>query len=65
MIALIAEHTKAVPSKHNIKTLMDKTLSKRRQWIMEECPRVDGIFKCFPPLSQNFKNVSALAIMWT
>lgn len=57
-VALIAEAGKTAPSKRIVSSLMEKMLSKRRQWIMEDCPKVDEIFSCFPPLSQSFKNVS-------
>lgn len=58
VVALIVEAKKNTPSKRTVASLMEKTLSKHRQWIMKDCPKVDEIFTSFPPLSQSFKNVS-------
>lgn len=56
--ALIAENEQDVPNKRTVRGLMEATFSKRRQWIMNEHPKVEEIFANFPPLSQSFKNVS-------
>lgn len=56
--ALITECEQGVPNKRTVKGLMEATFSKRRQWIMNQHPKVEDIFANFPPLSLSFKNVS-------
>ena len=56
--ALVTEYQQDVPNKRTVRGLMEATFSKRRQWIMNEHPKVEDIFANFPPLSQSFKNVS-------
>ena len=58
-VAALAEETaKSEPSRKVIKSLMAKTFTKRRQWIFDECPRVEDVVDKFPPLLQGLKNVS-------
>ena len=38
-----------------IKSLMAKTLLKRRQWIKDSCPKVEEILAKFPPLCKGLK----------
>ena len=57
-VAALAEETaKSEPSRKVIKSLMAKTFTKRRQWIFDECPRVQDVVDKFPPLLQGLNNV--------
>lgn len=60
VINMIAEHSKNAPSKKILKSLMERTLTKRRQWIMDQYPTVEEILISFPPLSQSYTTVSII-----
>ena len=51
LMLLHKELEKEKPTKKVVKSLMSKTFSGRRAWILNECSLVSDILNMFPPLS--------------
>ena len=59
-ILLREECDKDAPQYTVLKSLMIKTLKKRRQWIITDAPSVVEVLQKFPPLKLGIKHVSVM-----
>jgi hypothetical protein len=51
VIELQLEYEKEQPKKKLLKKLLNATINKRRQWIKQDCPRIETVLEKFPMLA--------------